>query len=105
MFAADKLVFTPKEDFTVNTTYRVKLPSVQRIAFGETAVPEVAFTTEAAPSVETRGVAALTGDVGGKALLEKHRAQTEHITIQDTRAALDLDTPEEYANAQRLNHD
>ncbi len=92
MFAADKLVFTPKEDFTVNTTYRVKLPSVQRIAFGETAVPEVAFTTEAAPSVETRGVAALTNgqtiaaDYQFDATLTSANKNLRHLVLRTTPA-------------------
>lgn len=47
-------------------------------------------------------LAALTGDVGGKALLEKYRAQLERVAIADARAALDLDTPEEYARAQGI---
>jgi molybdenum cofactor cytidylyltransferase len=45
---------------------------------------------------------ALQGDVGGKVLLEKYRAQVEKIAIADTRAALDLDTPEEYARARAI---
>ncbi len=47
-------------------------------------------------------LAALTGDVGGKTLLEKYRAQTERVAIADARGALDLDTPEEYANARAM---
>jgi len=47
-------------------------------------------------------LAALTGDVGGKTLLEKYRAQTERVPIADPRAALDLDTPEAYANARAM---
>lgn len=47
-------------------------------------------------------LAALTGDVGGKALLEKYRAQVQHVESADLRAALDVDTPEEYAAAREL---
>ncbi|RIK32861.1 MAG: 4-diphosphocytidyl-2C-methyl-D-erythritol synthase, partial [Chloroflexi bacterium] len=39
---------------------------------------------------------------GGKTLLEKYRAQTERVPIADPRAALDLDTPEAYANARAM---
>lgn len=48
-------------------------------------------------------LAALRGDVGGKALFQKYRAQLECIAIDDTRAAMDLDTPEEYASARKLS--
>lgn len=47
-------------------------------------------------------LAALQGDVGGKVLLEKYRALVERVAIADSRAALDLDTPEEYARAREL---
>ena len=47
-------------------------------------------------------LAALQGDVGGKILFEKYRAQIEHVAIADTRAAMDLDTPEEYARAREM---
>lgn len=44
-------------------------------------------------------LAALTGDVGGKVLFEKYRAQLERVAIDDLRAATDIDTPEEYQAA------
>lgn len=47
-------------------------------------------------------LAALQGDVGGKELFEKYRAELETIAIADTRAAMDVDTPAEYARASEL---
>lgn len=47
-------------------------------------------------------LAALTGDVGGKAMFEKYRARMETIPIDDARAAIDLDTPEDYAHAREM---
>lgn len=44
----------------------------------------------------------LTGDVGGRAMFEKHRAGVEKVSIDDARAAMDLDTPEEYAHALEM---
>lgn len=47
-------------------------------------------------------LAALTGDAGGKVLLEKYRAQVRHVESANLRAALDVDTPEEYSAAREM---
>jgi molybdenum cofactor cytidylyltransferase len=47
-------------------------------------------------------LASLRGDVGGKAMFETYRAQMETIPIADARAAIDVDTPEDYAHAREM---
>jgi molybdenum cofactor cytidylyltransferase len=48
------------------------------------------------------GLRALQGEQGGRDLLETYRDAVEKVEISDLRAAIDLDTPEEYARAQSV---
>ncbi len=48
---------------------------------------------------------ALQGEQGGRDLLQKYRAVLVRVEIEDPRAALDLNTPEQYADAQRMRED
>ncbi|MBI4674453.1 MAG: putative selenium-dependent hydroxylase accessory protein YqeC [Chloroflexi bacterium] len=78
--------------------------------FAATRAPIVAPTFEGQPGSPVLfarelfdELALLTGDVGGKALFEKYRAQLERVAMDDARAAIDIDTPEEYRAAiQRM---
>lgn len=45
---------------------------------------------------------ALQGEQGGRDLLQKYRDVLVRVEIKDTRAALDLNTPEQYAQAKRM---
>lgn len=44
----------------------------------------------------------LEGDVGGKVILEREYAAVESVNIADSRAAVDVDTPEDYQTALGL---
>lgn len=53
---SDSLVFTPKNYFKENTTYKVSLPSANRLLGGLVQLPSLAFTTEKAPGVSKTGI-------------------------------------------------
>lgn len=55
----DQLVFTPAKYFTVNTTYEITVPAVERYLIGDRSTPVIRFTTEAAPSLLTSGLGEL----------------------------------------------
>ncbi len=49
------------------------------------------------PSDLFAALSAVTGDEGARAVLAAHRDRVIHLTLQGTRAILDLDTPEDWA--------
>ena len=45
---------------------------------------------------------AVTGDVGGREVIERHRTELTLVPMDDADAALDLDTPDAYAQVQTI---
>lgn len=91
---ADQPFLTPKViDTILNTFFETRAPIVVPTYEGKTSSP-VLFAREMFAEL---GV--LSGDQGGRDILQKYRDVLAHVEIADTRAGMDLDTPEEYRRA------
>jgi uncharacterized protein YvpB len=59
LIGSDKLIFTPTDDFKVDTSYTVSLPSVKRVLIGSSEINDVSFNTEKAPDLASVGINAV----------------------------------------------
>ncbi len=97
---ADQPFLSPRVlDAILETFSATRAPIVVPVYEGGTGSP-VLFARELFDELN-----ALQGEQGGRDLLERYRAHLARVEIADARAGLDLDTPEEYAAAQRIRGD
>lgn len=80
-------------DRVIEAFTRTRAPLVVPVYDGKTGSP-VLFARELFSEL-----CALEGEQGGRDLLARHRARMAQIEMSDRRAALDVDTPQEYAAA------
>ncbi len=73
--------------------YQTLAPIVVPVYGGETGSP-VLFSRELFPELRQ-----LTGEAGGKKILQARRDEAERVTINNTDAGLDVDTPDQYQEA------
>ena len=62
LLTGDRLVFTPKTYFAVNTEYKISLPVIKRALVGEATTEPIEFKTELAPSLLPTGIAELKNE-------------------------------------------
>ena len=83
-------------DTVIEKFFETRAPIVVPLYDGKAGSP-VLFARELLSELN-----ALQGEQGGRDVLENYREVLARVEIADTRAALDLDTPEEYAEAKRM---
>ena len=59
LIGSDKLIFAPSDDFKVDTSYTVSLPSVKRVLIGDSQIDNINFNTEKAPDLAGVGINAI----------------------------------------------
>ncbi len=94
---ADQPFLAPQViDAVIEKFFETRAPMVVPMFDGKTGSP-VLFARELFWELN-----ALQGEQGGRDVLQKYREVLARVDIADARAALDLDTPEEYDTAKRM---
>ncbi len=86
-------------DALLERYFETRVPIVMPTFHGEPGSP-VLFARELFPEFDT-----LTGEQGGRDILLGHEQEIERVEISDVRAAVDLDTPQDYQAARKMVDD